>query len=138
MIGQEKELLQDIPSSARFWVDVLTLIGGFVGLFSGAAWWVIRQSLVTHKDMAETIGPLGEDMDAQGARISVLETDMKHMPSSSEISDLRERMTRLEGTAQAIRVEVQGVHELLERIERPLNVLVDGALKAGALKAGRA
>ena len=137
MIGQERHLLEDIPSSARFWVDVLTLIGGAAGLFSGAAWWVIRQSLVTHKSLADTIGPLGEDIDAQGARISVLETDMKHMPSSSEISDLRERMTRLEGTAQAIRVEVQGVHELLERIERPLNVLVDGALKAGALKAGR-
>ena len=37
---------------------------------------------------------------------------------------------RLEGGIDNINTEVKSIHETMERIERPLNVLIDGKLKA--------
>lgn len=127
---QEKPLLDDLPTTLRFWVDLLSLLGGAVGAMAAIVFWAIRQSLVTKKELADTVGPMGEDMDSQSARIAALEGEVKHMPTGPEMADLRERMTRIEGVAGNIQTQVVGIHELLERIERPLNVLIDGKLKA--------
>ncbi len=122
--------LYEIPATIRFWVDVLTITLSVLGFLAASGIWLMRQSVVTHKALAETLEPIGLQVDQHGARITQLEGDLAHMPDGGEWIDLRERMTRLEGGIEKIETQVSSIHETMERIERPLNVLIDEKLKA--------
>jgi hypothetical protein len=124
----EKPVLE-IPAAIRFWVDVFCIVSTIIGVISTVGWHLVRGSFVSHRVLADTLEPMGEMIDKHGDRLLKLESDFEHMPDSSEFAELRDRMTRLEGVALNIQTQVTGVHELLERIERPLNVLIDGKLK---------
>ncbi len=122
----------EIPIAIRFWIDLIGLIGGAVGVLAGAAWWLIRHSLVTHTALEGKMAPLGTVLDDHGNRIAKVENDMKHLPSGDDWHSVREQMIRLEGGINNLETQVTAVRETMERIERPLNVLIDGKLKAGS------
>ncbi len=124
----EKPVLE-IPAAIRFWVDLFCIVSSLLGVVSTVAWHLVRGSFVSYRAMAEALEPMGEMLDKHDGRIMKLESDFEHLPDSSEFAELRDRMTRIEGVALNIDTKVSGVYEVLERIERPLNVLIDGKLK---------
>ena len=120
-----------IPDAIRTWVDILVIIGGIGGWVATAAWRVMRLSLVTHADLSAGLGPIGEQVDEIDRRMAKVEGDIAHLPDSGEWAEMREQMIRLEGGVSNIDTQVRGLRDTMERIERPLNVLIDGKLKAG-------
>lgn len=120
----------EIPATIRFWVDLLTIVGGMLGVISALMWWIIRHSLVTHKALGDALEPIGNQVDEHHERITRLENDVAHLPDAGAWQEMREQMIRLEGGIDNINTEVKSIHETMERIERPLNVLIDGKLKA--------
>lgn len=119
----------EIPEAIRFWIDLFAVMGGAVGVICGVAWFVIRSALVTHQALGRALEPMGVQMDDHAERLSKLEGDIRQMPDARAWGDMREQMVRLEGGVDAIRTETRGLRETMERIERPLNVLVDAKLK---------
>lgn len=118
-----------VPEAVRFWIDLFAVIGGAISVLCGVAWFVIRNALVTHQALSHALEPMGTQMDDHGDRISKLESDLGHMPDAKAWSDMGQQMVRLQGGIDAISIETRGLRETMERIERPLNVLVDAKLK---------
>ena len=124
--------MPEISTEMRFWLDLLALAGGAIGVVAGAAWWLIRHSLVTHLALEEKMAPVNSTLDTHDKRITKVETDMQHLPSRNDWHEVREQMIRMEGGLGKLETQVVAVRETMERIERPLNVLIDGKLKAGS------
>lgn len=120
----------EITNEVRFWLDVIGLVGGALGLLSGGAWWMIRHSLVTHTALETKMVPLHGTLGEHDRRITAVETGLRHLPTTDDWVALREQMLRMEGTIGNLGTQIGAVRETIERIERPLNVLIDGKLKA--------
>lgn len=123
--------MPEFTAAARFWLDLAAIVGTMISTVVGATWWAIRQSLVTHRALGDAIEPIGLEVDAQDKRISKLENDVAHLPDADAWQKMQVQMTRLEGGMQKVETQITGLRETMERIERPLNVLIDGKLKAG-------
>jgi hypothetical protein len=124
------ETILEIPATIRFWVDLLTILGGMLGATASVMWRLARQSLVTHKTLGDVLEPIGQQVDQHHDRITKLETNIAHLPDAASFSEMREQMIRLGGGIDKITTEIGAVKETMDRIERPLNVMIDQHLKA--------
>lgn len=124
--------MPEISADIRFWLDLLALAGGAIGVIAGAAWWLIRHSLVTHLALEEKMAPVNTALGEHDRRITAVETGLNHLPNTEDWQAMREQMIRLEGGMNNMGTQMTAVRETMERIERPLNVLIDGKLKAGS------
>jgi hypothetical protein len=119
-----------LSDGINFWVNVLTVVGGALGALAALVTWMVRQSLVTHTGLATSLAPHIELVGKHETRLTQLEADVEHLPPSSDWSDVRERLVRVEAGQSTIEAQLNGIKNLMERIERPLNVLVDAKLRA--------
>jgi hypothetical protein len=77
------------------------------------------------KDLADFIHVSGKANEGQNTRITKLETNLKHLPTDAEITSLRE------GVAST-KARVEGMSELLKRVERQTNLIHDHLLRSRA------
>jgi hypothetical protein len=124
--------LLQIPSAIRFWIDVLSLVAGVLSVLGALAIYLFRASVVTHPALANALAPISKALLQDDRRLAKLEGDIDRLPDADDWSEMRDRMTRLEGGIENIGTRVEAIGETMERIERPLNVLIDGKLKAGS------
>jgi cell division protein FtsB len=119
-----------LSENARTWIELLSLVGGALSFVVAAAAFVVRNSFVTHGALNEALEPLGAQIDDQSERITALEADVKQLPTQRQWTEMVERQTRVEGGMENLNTKITGVHDILERIERPLNVIIDAQLKS--------
>ena len=65
-------------------------------------------------ETAETLGEQKKSLEEQGARISCIETDLKHMPSQADIQDLSKRMDKLNGTLNNLEGRLGGINRAVD------------------------
>lgn len=122
-------------------IELLAALGSIASVIVAGLAWVARSSFVTHRGLNSALGPIGDQLDDHQTRIAGLEGRVEQMPSGQEWSMITERLGRLDGgqsqlvtMIDGLRGEMKsenvGLREVLSRIERPLNVLIDNKLKA--------
>lgn len=107
-------------TAAKFWLDVAQWIS--IGVI--AVWGYLRTK---DTDNAKAVGnvrqQLSDFMSTQqklssttNERLTRLEERISHMPTNDELSDL-------EGKVEGLRASVEGMSELLKRVEHQTNII---------------
>jgi uncharacterized protein HemX len=74
------------------------------------------------QDLADFIHASAKANEGQNVRLSKLETTMKHLPTDSEMSEIRSDVA-------STKARVEGMSELLRRVEHQTNIIHDHLLR---------
>lgn len=107
--------------------DVAAIIAGIGGLVASAVLWRLKGEFASKADMAATQARL-DDVETDVAEIKVRLT---MLPDHEDMAELKTRLASVEGSVRVVSTELAGVREVMERIERPLNLLVEHHMKGG-------
>lgn len=118
------------------WIDiglkVVGVIGGALGAIGGGVVYLARHTLVTQDDLRERFEEHEADHKELDKRLvegerqfAAIQADLEHLPDHEDIADLKDRIGAVEGSVQALGATIDGLKEVLERVERPLNILVE-------------
>jgi len=125
-----------LPEWIKVGLELAAIVGGLLGAVGGCAAWLTRNALVTKTDLNErfaeheaTHGHLDKRLGEGDRRFAVIETELKHLPKADDIHKLTDRVGAVEQTMSGFGAQLDGLREVLERVERPLNVLIDHQLK---------
>jgi hypothetical protein len=67
---------------------------------------------------------------AEGERqFAAIKMDIDHLPHVDDVGELKDRVVAVEGLIKVQTAMIEGLKEVLERIERPLNMIVEAKLK---------
>ena len=92
-------------------------ITAVINIMVGGFMWVLRASFVRQADFTVLEG-----------RVHKIENEMAHLPSHRHVSDLALTVEKLHGEIKAFEARLQGLHEVLKRVERPLNLMLEQQL----------
>jgi hypothetical protein len=119
-------------------LEITALVGGLLGGIASVVVWVTRNALVTKTDLNERFSEHNKAHTAIDTRLSdgnqrvaVIENELQHLPKADDIKELTNRVGAVEQTMSGFGAQLDGLREVLERVERPLNVLIDHQLKRG-------
>ncbi len=126
------------------WIDLALRVAGILGgVFSTVgmvAIWAIRQSLVTRDQMqahvnrhAEEHRTLDKRLEDGERRFATIQKDLEHLPDADHWAELTGRVIAVEGSVNTMSAKFDGLKEVVERIEVPLNIIVENYIK-GAQK----
>lgn len=99
-------------------------IGGLSALFIRSA----RRGLATKTEVAAA----RIEIQALDRRMGTIETEVRHLPTGKDIAALVDRIAKVEGSMQAVSMQILGVGEQLTRVDGQLGRLVDFHLKEPA------
>ena len=71
-------------------------------------------------------------LDDGAKQFAIIQADIAHLPNHKDISDLKDRISGVEGSVKVLATSIDGLREILQRVERPLNRLVDNHMKVGS------
>lgn len=128
----------DIPA----WVDLLFKalagIGGLAGIFASMGMRLARRTFATRDEIQQRFDLHAQEHEALSERLAAgerefatIKADIAHLPDHDDIAEVKDRIGEVEGSVRALAATVEGLKEVLERVERPLNVLVTHHLKGG-------
>lgn len=113
------------PGLVREWWPGIALLINVLALW---IMWSLRQQFVTRKHC----NSCQEKLDA---RVSTLEqqktcVDIKldNLPQMEAMHEMSLRQEQLSGEIAALKATIEGLKELLKRLERPLDLMVEGHL----------
>jgi chromosome segregation ATPase len=104
-----------------------TIAAGLGGLVVTAFVWRLKGEFASKGDMAETrtrLDTLEGDVTKMSARLETL-------PDHEDLSDVRERLASMEGAIKVASEQVEGLRQVMVRLERPLNQLLDHHMNRG-------
>lgn len=127
-----------MPDWVMVALEITGLVGGLLGGIASVVVWVTRNALVTKTDLNERFAQHAASHAAIETRLgdgnqrfAVIETELGHLPKAHDINELTNRIAEVEQTMSGFGAQLGGLREVLERVERPLNVLIDHQLKRG-------
>lgn len=88
-------------------------------------WWVMW-SLSRKFVSAESCASCRKDMDG---RLATLEIQAREIPDAAVMQDIRDGLADVAGALREQSAKVSGLESLIERIERPLNLLLEHHLR---------
>lgn len=110
------------------WLDIVLKLGSAIVLvFQGLLVWVLwslRKQFVarTHCDT---------QCQAMRDKQTELEQAQKALPDAAEVQAMAVQLAGIEGSIKTVMATVQGQAELMQRIERPLNLLLEHHVRRG-------
>ena len=120
-------------------LQILAILGSVLAAVGTAAWWAIRSTLVTKDEMRlrQEEHDLAHDVIelrlAKGeAEFAALHADLQRMPTLNDFHALTGRVALVEGAINAQDVKIDGVHAIVDRIDRHLSMLLEFHLKEKA------
>ena len=125
-----------LPEWFDFGLKIAGLVGGVLGAIGGGAVWLARHTLVTQDDLRERFEAhetdhktLEQRLTDGDIRFNSIRSDISHLPNHQDLDDLKRRMGEVEGSVKTLAESIEGLKEVLKRIETPLNLLVKTHMK---------
>jgi uncharacterized protein (DUF3084 family) len=118
-----------------WWSIALNVASLLVLVFQGLlAWalWSLRKQFVSSTHCGEQCKAAAEKhatLELEQAKLKQeqarLEQAQKALPDADEVQAMAVQLAEIEGSIKAVMATVQGQAELMQRIERPLNLLLE-------------
>lgn len=106
----------------KFWpVAVAILNVVFLGVV-----WALSKTFASKAELQAEGGARGE----LEHRVTVVEQRLDQLPDHDDLAHLRDTIARVDKMVATVATEVAGLREVLVRVERPLNILVDRHMSA--------
>lgn len=121
--------------------DFLVKVGGLVSMTVAGVYFLVAARFASKVDLAASAKTLQDGLTAADAeieglkrRLTGMETSVANLPSATAIHDLTVRIealrgkldvieTRLEGSLDTFKAELQGMEALSERMQRQVDVM---------------
>lgn len=110
-------------------------------LFQGLlAWgmWSLRKQFIPRTECdgrceadAEKHTALAQGQAAMESELARLKQAQEALPGPDEVAAIQVQLAEIEGSVKAVMATVQGQAELMQRIERPLNLLLEHHVRRG-------
>lgn len=117
------------------WLDIILKLGSAIVLvFQGLlAWalWSLRKQFVARSHCDGQCQNMAEKHAALSQAQAQLEQAQKALPDAAEVQAMAVQLAEIEGSIKAVMATVQGQAELMQRIERPLNLLLEHHVRRG-------
>lgn len=91
--------------------------------------WSLRKQFVPQAHCDKRCQADDEAKQALEKRQTALETAQRAMPTGKDVGAITDRLGCIEGDMKAMLATMRGQAELMERMERPLNLLMEHHLK---------
>lgn len=112
--------------AAKFWLDLLVLAGMVVNALYT---WVTSRHRATRAEIEAVKKDhlaLIQDLDR---RALVMEARIDALPGARDFNNALQQMTKMDGEIGILNERLAGFKESMERVERPLNLLVEAQMK---------
>ena len=104
-----------------------------IGLVANA---ILRRSTPSRKEVDGKIAAVKAEVDAvrelaqeSHDRLDTIEATLTGLATKQDISSILQALARQDGDRRVLTAEVQGLREVFVRIEEPLKILMEAALK---------
>jgi len=112
--------------AAKFWLEFILMLGMVANAVY--TWIVTRQSANKREIEALKEVHAGRLTDLDHRALS-LEAKIDALPGSHDFHNALQQMTKMDGEIGVLNERLAGFKESMERVERPLNLLVEAQLK---------
>ncbi|GAB6124312.1 DUF2730 family protein [Humidesulfovibrio idahonensis] len=115
-----------------WWDKVFNVLSLVIVVIQGLlAWalWSLRKQFVSTEHCDGKCTGMAEKHAALAQAQAKLEQVQQALPDAAEVQALQVQLTEIEGSIKTVMATVQGQAELMQRIERPLNLLLEHHLR---------
>ncbi len=102
---------------ADFWDHALRIAEVIAVLIFSVAMIFLKANFVSKKDFEASTGALGTRSSALENRMGIVESDIKHLPTTKEFTDLQLSIANVAGEQKALRAAIEPVASSVRRIE---------------------
>ena len=107
--------------------DAAGPLAALAGLVATAILWRLKGEFASKADLQQT----RDRLDTVEAEIERVCTRLEMLPDHEDLSDVRERLASMEGAIKVASEQVEGLRQVMVRLERPLNQLIDHHMNRG-------
>jgi cellobiose-specific phosphotransferase system component IIA len=110
-------------------INALSLV--LVAVQGLLAWglWSLRKQFVGQEQCGERCQAMAKTQAELAQAQAKLEQAQKALPDAAEVQAMAVQLAEIEGSIKAVAATVQGQAEIMQRIERPLNLLLEHHLR---------
>ncbi|MBF0192091.1 MAG: DUF2730 family protein [Magnetococcales bacterium] len=105
------------------------LLASAISAAAGWAYWSLQRKLVPREEFAAALEQMRASDDALEERVMRVELEIRHMPTREDVTALGNRIAGLTGDIRMMSARVDGVYEMLERMDRQFNLLLEHHMK---------
>ncbi|HEY9081329.1 DUF2730 family protein [Magnetovibrio sp.] len=109
-------------AAAKFWLEVLLLIG-MVG--NAIYTWIVTRQGANKSEIED----LKKENRGLEQRLLIQEAKLDALPGARDFHNALQQMTKMDGEIGILNERLAGFKESMERVERPLNLLVEAQMK---------
>jgi predicted nucleic acid-binding Zn-ribbon protein len=91
----------------------------------------LKKHLEDHEHIEDRHKETEKRLEDGAEKFATILADLDHLPNHKDISDLKDRIGAVEGSVKALGATINGLKDVIERIERPLNILVEHHMGTG-------
>ena len=97
------------------------------------AWvlWSLSKKFVSSEIFSQYRDKAEPRLEKMELSVASLDTQLHQLPSKEALHDLSVKLTRLGGDLGPLQARIEGQGQLMERVERPLNLLVEHQMRGG-------
>ena len=115
-----------------WWSIVFNAVSLVLLVFQGVlAWglWSLRKSFVGQEQCGKRCQAMADKQAQLAQAQAALEQAQQALPDAATVQSLQVQLAKIEGSVETLAATVQGQTEVMARIERPLNLLLEHHLR---------
>lgn len=121
-----------MPQALKDWWPVILVVMNFLGMW---IMWSMSKKFMTREDCSKCAGGIGDRVATLEKQKTCVDIKLDSLPQVETLHEISLRQEQLSGEIAALKATIDGLKELLKRLERPLDLMVEGHLngKGGKL-----
>lgn len=112
--------------------DAFAVIAGIWAVLSSAGlWWLSRQfaSKGDVEGLKKKDDALEKRIGATEEEVTTMKARMESLPDHEDFAEMKEKLANVDGSVKVAAAEIRGLKDVMQRIEQPLNLLVEHHLR---------
>jgi len=103
-------------------------------LSSAGLWWLSRQfaSKGEVEGLKKKDGELEKRIGATEEEVTAMKARMESLPDHEDFAEMKEKLANVDGSVKVAAAEIRGLKDVMQRIEQPLNLLVEHHLRGAS------
>lgn len=115
----------EMPAWLKDWWPALLVTANFLGAW---AMWSMNRKFVTREDCTKCAVQIGERVSNLENQRTCIDVKLDKLPQMQALHDIALRQEELAGQMEALKATIEGLRDVLRRVETPLDLMLEGHL----------